>query len=357
MRTNIHSSTSVAAIFALIAACATTPEGPLPSSVEGSVSTPLSAFAQAEESGGSGGSSVAEIPSFPRWRVYRLDVDTPYDSPWHVGQQIAIREGDENNPAKWVRLSLGRHWIAGDRYFDELMQESRIDATDLLMITSDILEHHGRLPRLSAPMGFLAFEGEGSPEVSVEFPYAIPPPPRRHPAPDRRHGKPPAPQTPQQRASYDAYVAAVKNGVRPEDPPPKPFPGDAGYTPNPGEHQETFRCEGGVFHGYKRACTDWQRMRDGEKWAKKLSAWSAHHFDPANVTMSQQDWATLCQVATTVVGLTGCLSAVASCGTAEAMTFGTLTIPCFWIVSVICNGHAAAGTILTGRCDKLMGRR
>jgi hypothetical protein len=65
---------------------------------------------------------------------------------------------------------------------------------------------------------------------------------------------------------------ARMNGVRAGDPSPKPAPTDAGYEPAPGEEKETFKCEGGVFHGYKRGCVDFKEMPSSSRWAEKISS-------------------------------------------------------------------------------------
>lgn len=329
------SGCSFAFLCVLVAACATTPEERESSWMEGAEGSRPDSILEGQGSGADGASPTATLGALPRWHVYREDKDLPSDSPWRVGREVAIREGDENDPAKWVHLSLGRHWISGDRYFDDLMEESHITATDLLMIASDILQHHGNLPRLSASMEIMSFEGEG-PDESIEIPLTVAPPPRRGPASARRRGAPAPPPTPRQRAAYDAYVAEVENGVRPGDPPPKPFPGGAGYATRPGEHKETFRCEGGVFYGYKHACIDWQRMRDGEKWEKKLVSWSERYFTLKNVALSPYDKEQLCKWGFSAALVAACLSGIAGCTLGEVITVGGATIPCAMLSGWLC---------------------
>lgn len=93
------------------------------------------------------------------------------------------------------------------------------------------------------------------------------------------------------------------------------------------------------------------------KWGKKLAGWSERYFNPSNIALTHEDWTTICQITAISIGLNGCLAAIAACGTAETMTFGAVTVPCFWILGVLCNAHGAAASVLTGRCDKLMGMR
>jgi hypothetical protein len=74
--------------------------------------------------------------------------------------------------------------------------------------------------------------------------------------------------------------------------------------------------------------------------------------------MTHEDWTTLCKVMSTVVNVAGCLAVTASCGTAESVTFGTITIPCVWLVGVMCAGHGAfTQGLLFERCSVLMGAR
>jgi hypothetical protein len=39
------------------------------------------------------------------------------------------------------------------------------------------------------------------------------------------------------------------------------------------------------------------------------------------------------------------------------MTFGTVTIPCYWLVGTICGGHSAGQALLSDRCGILAGAR
>jgi hypothetical protein len=326
---------------------------------------------------------ASALEGLPRWHAYLTGTDAlAHDDPRTIdgfGAVVAVREGDEDDRSKWIQLNLTTHWMMGDRYFDELRQARHLTGTDLLTIASDLLQNGSHLPpppgSKNKPRSPADLEGDSSPynpfpgflgDDHTGGPVAgrgghsgtpgQPPPGKRAPSakpPVIRPSAPPAPPTPAQEAGLRAYL----NGVRRGDPEPRPFPGEAHYRPAPDEREETFKCEGGVFHGYKHACVDFQPMPNGVKWGEKLSAWSGRYFDPKNVAMNREDWTTLCKLSTIVVSLTGCLAVIGSCGLSESMTFGTVTIPCYWLVGTICGGHSAGQALLSDRCGILAGAR
>lgn len=71
------------------------------------------------------------------------------------------------------------------------------------------------------------------------------------------------------------------NGVRKGDPWPVPAPSDASYEPAPGEQKETFKCEGSVFHGYKRGCVDFTEKSSSAKWTEKVGSFLVRRREAA----------------------------------------------------------------------------
>lgn len=308
------------------------------------------------------------LDGLPRWRTYLRGKDAltfpfpPTPGPLdHLGGVVAIREGDEERPERWISFRLVEHWNKGDRYFEDLMKAGTVTGTDLLMITSDLLQHGEHLPPLprvgrSREGGgdWSPFPGfPGSPGSAGDDHTGGPVIPRPRPTPGGARPRPGNPRPgglrpgpgrrprPPRRPTVPAGEH-VGVGVERADPLPVPSPFDAGYQPRRGEKREVFKCEGGVYNGYRRACIDFQAMPSGVKWGVKLSGWTGRYFDPKNIAMTSREHENLCKVALTVVAFTGCLAAIVGCGTAVSMTLGGVTIPCSWVTGIICTGHGLA---------------
>jgi hypothetical protein len=54
---------------------------------------------------------------------------------------ILIRKGEEDDPGKWVQLSLTQHWMKGDRYFDELIECGTLTMMDLIVVMAELAKH------------------------------------------------------------------------------------------------------------------------------------------------------------------------------------------------------------------------
>lgn len=323
-------------------------------------------------------SPLAELPS---WRVYLQGKDgTGYpadprpDVIDQLGQVVAIREGDERSPERWLFLSLALHWRMGDRYLEALMKAGRVTGTDLLMITADLLQKGERLPPLphrarsqedrtdwSPFPGFPGSPGSGGndhtggPGATSTGDHGTSAP--AHRAPGRSppwHGSvtPPGQPSP---AAEDALHAHL-NGVDSTDPAPRPSPFDAGYSPSRGERREPFKCEGAVYHGYKRACVDFQGTPDGPKWGRKLAGWAGRYFDPKNIGMTPSDRVNLCKVALAIGTFTACAAGSLACVGADVVTFGSVTVPCIWVTLLLCGGHGTVSGLLVD-CPALVNAR
>jgi hypothetical protein len=237
--------------------------------------------------------------SLPRWSVTLLG--QPYDADdtrwqWKSPAQIdrlagiaAVRSGDEANPRKWIVLELEQHWMLGDRYFRDLMREHGLTLLDLVMIQRALLDAGDDAPRREAVHTRDCYEcGSSAPGVPSSplggsdhtgpAPGAWGPPKPPSPAPPRPQngGKPAAngqrrpPLGPKEIEEIKRKQLEWSNGIRPGDPIPRPAPTDAGYEPAPKESKEPFKCEGGVYYGFRGGCVDFQAMAPTVKWALKL---------------------------------------------------------------------------------------
>lgn len=340
------------------------------------------------DQGGAGGQSTRseDEPAsleLPLWHAYILGEDNPgRDYPPTIdfhGQVVAIREAGRFGPQKIIGLSLTDHWMMGDRYFDDRIEAGELTATDLLMITSDILAHRGELPSLPPEIDVpgvsstRSFEGgdwnllpglsgSSDPHGGATAGSANPSrggsedagphvgPSHRgegwNPAtaPHGRSGKP----VDRTGSHEDAYI----NGVRPGDPPPKGF-WNSGYRPKPGERPELFRCEGDVYRGYKHACPDFQDTPDGVKWGDKLSRWQGRYFTPNNTNIAATDWEGICKTLVYAMNVLGCAGVTLACAGGEVVTLGAITLPCVAWAALICGGHSWVDSKLADKCPQI----
>lgn len=298
----------------------------------------------------------------PRWNLYiggnGQDLH-PGKSPWNdftnvyyddptdsdlFAPVIAIRMGDENEPSKWIQLSLTQAWRKGTRYFDELIACGTLTMTDLVIILDKMngyadsyirpdsirtltaatrealrdLRHRSRTTCKDTRFGTKVVgrepvsgpvfaESEGpqgplppgwvqGPDTQTYGPGAGPLPPidagghvllPQDPNSDRpsEAETPPNPAPPR---------AAWANGMGPNDPKPKPSPHDQFYVPRPGEQKEVFKCLGEVVEGYREACPAlgnrdifWKWHHIGNLWvagqAATIHEWWAKEFWPSFV--------------------------------------------------------------------------
>jgi hypothetical protein len=362
-------------------------------------------------------------PALPQWRVF-LGGTTAEDlhgsrKPWERGRKvyyddapesdvfapvIAVRQGDEDNPAKWVQLNLTRHWMAGNRYFSELIECGYVSALDLLVLQFVLATYdtrheeppsittlpaatqvalwdvvrRGRASCKPGPTKSFGLEGvppyggpidgprlpgddHTGPAPGRPRPRGGGPPPRPRPRGgrgtrgDRHTVRGPQPQPRPDTGPGTPSLREQNNGVRQGDPQAVPSPMDQTYAPVPGDRQERFKCEGTVYYGYKHGCADFQAIPVTTKWQGKLSSWT--NSESFGVNMTHRDWTTLCKALAAMVGPASCLAAIGACGSVDVVTVGAVTIPCIWVTGVICNAHAAVGAVLFDRCDILMGIR
>ena len=312
---------------------------------------------------------AAAPTDLPRWRTHLRGKDAltfpfpPTPGPLdHLGGVIAIREGDEDRPERWVSLSLVQHWKKGDRYFEELMAAGVVTGLDLLMITSDLLQHGERLPPIPQRRRSLEDRGDWSPFPGLPgspgddhtggpiVPRPRPGATRPRPANPRPGGLHPGPgrrPRPPRRPTVPAGEEPLGFGVERGDPAPVPSPFDADYQPRRGERREVFKCESGVYDGYRRACIDFQAMPNGVKWGMKLSGWSGRYFDPKNVAMRPADKEALCKWSFSAAILAACSLTALGCSVGEVVTVGSVTIPCWLLATAVCVGSdKTVGNIL-----------
>jgi hypothetical protein len=264
----------------------------------------------------------------PQWRVYIGGTGRdlhPGTKPWNsftnvyyedprlsdaLAPVILVRKGEENDPRKWIQLDLRRHWLEGDRYFDDLIACSTLTVLDLVVIMGELAKFADSYIQPSPVRVLAAATPEAlrelrqrsaltckeqsiprTPRSGYETPHGPPPPPGWE-TPDSHtygpgasggsrgseHPAPPDPTSPRPSLSQapprpSPPQPASENGVYPGDPPPAPSPFDADYKPRPGEVKETFKCNGAVFYGYKAGCLDLSNASVSMKWSTQIGRW------------------------------------------------------------------------------------
>lgn len=255
-------------------------------------------------------------PGKDRWNKHtNVYYDDPHDSDLYA-PIILVRKGDENDPRKWVQLSLWQHQQKGNRYFDELIECGTLTMVDLVVIMSELSKYADSYMEPS-PIGVLeaatqdalrdlrsrsrttckdrvvhkrcqgGSECRGTPAIPSWVPG---PDPMNGPGPVWPAG-PPRPTDANGRPLVPPDVTSTRpslsqvppnpapprmpeqNGVNPGDPEPRPSPFDEGYEPRPGEVRETFKCSGEVFYGYRAGCTDLSNTSLAWKWVSQTTTW------------------------------------------------------------------------------------
>lgn len=269
--------------------------------------------------------------NIPRWSVYlggkghdlhpgrhpwNSFTSVYYDDPGEsdlFAPVILVRKGEENDPSRWIQLSLTQHWMKGDRYFDELIECGTLTMMDLVVVMSELAKYADSYVEPSpiypleaatpqalrelrdrsratckdeSPTKLHAFAG------IEEGPYGPPHPPGWGDGPESHTNGPgpmgsvdgnghPLPSDPTSTRPSISQVppnpspprTAEQNGVGPGDPKPKPSPFDKGHEPRPGEMRETFKCNGEVLYGYRAGCTDLSNTSLAWKWVSQAATW------------------------------------------------------------------------------------
>lgn len=265
--------------------------------------------------------------SLSAWKVYLTGKDHFFTTAYHErgrkhfwadpahadreAQIIVMREGDAYHWDAWIYLDLKDSWMSGDAYLRELMRAHHLSPLDVLGILSALQQAGDEPPSLASlypPKTLDCYEcGPGGP--SSWPPLPLPGGDHTGPsagwpgsggqAPPGLPGPPPGASkggggfNPGDRSTWgpivpgrggspwkpDPKAEERRNGVGEGDPDPTPAPTDAGYHPSLDEKRETFKCEGGVFLGYKRGCIDFQETSFARKWATKLGGFVQRNAD------------------------------------------------------------------------------
>jgi len=238
---------------------------------------------------------LQELPSWSLFLTGHSSATHPRDLD-RESQMVAIRQGDEDRPERWVVFSLTNAWLEGSKfYFDDLIEEGKLTVLDLVGISFALARNgENELPLL--PYSIIKDSTGTGPDLwgafrpAEPYPYIDPVPPRRSgssPAPGN-HGPisnphrttplptwapPPAPIP----ANNGSRSRDHENGVDPSDStPPRRFYDD---TPAPcGVNREVFRCEGEVYYGYRDRCIDFARVSTQERWSKKMDGTLREYF-------------------------------------------------------------------------------
>lgn len=309
---------------------------------------------------------------------------------------VVVRAGDEERPERWIQLSLYHHWMKGPAYFDALVACGLLSPLDLLAIRAALQAYGDRTsePPSIATLPAASFEAvaamrersrivcpapddqtrgralrahpEGGGTVPLTGPdWPLPGGDHTGPAPStgKSSGRPGGgvvvpPRGPGSGRGAPGVVTGIpnngfgsnshrndkpstsfhdqQNGVFAGDPKPRRFE-SPGYVAGPGEREETFRCEGAVYVGYKHGCVDFWKDSTTSKWDRKIDDFTRSYFAVGGDTCKRM-----------------CNLAAASPGLFTLLCIGSTTevagIPCAYIVIASTFGGWLGGATFPDWC-------
>lgn len=226
---------------------------------------------------------------------------------------IFVRAGDEDAPKKWLEFRLWYHWMMGDAYFEKLVECGLVSSLDLLSMRAALQDHKDQktsppsiftlsaatpdavlaldqrsrsaCPGNAAPKPFKTlYEGRGD---FNPLPGIIAGPNSDHLGPGPSAGRggsslpkgvtPPPKGKPSRNDPPQTSLLDQKNGVFRGAPKPIPFSNPT-YDPRLGEKEETFRCNGTIYRGFKHGCVDFWNDSTTRKWDQKMGAFTENYF-------------------------------------------------------------------------------